>query len=99
MADLTQQIELSGTWTNVSTVAALEDDATYGVDIELAENNATIYWALTDDGAIAPTVPGHPILPANRVQPVDYREVTQKSGQFLWMRTDRGSAQLSITKD
>ena len=98
MADVTQELALDTNWTDVTTGLGLADGETYGVDLVGAESNAVAFWAVTDS-IVAPTVHGHPVLPSDRFQPVDAREVMQMAGQYLWMRVNRGVAALSVTRE
>ena len=97
MADLTQEVELTGTWLDITTDQSLGSGQTYGVDVSGVDVGAIVLWAVTDTSTPEPTVRGHPITLRQDI-PVDYREVGQVSGQFLWMRVNRGTATLVITQ-
>lgn len=98
MADLTHQVALTTTWTNITSAASLAAESSYAGDIISVQRDATVYQAVTDDSnAPSAAVTGHPWQPRARGQGVASRRLTAKSGQTLWMRVDKGSAVLVLT--
>ena len=99
MADLTIQIELTETWKNVSAEAGLDPGSRYASDIFGLQPLAAVWSALTDD-ANEPTalILGHPWRPTARGRDVPTRSVQVEAGETLWVRVDRGTATLILSK-
>ena len=96
MADLTEEIELSGDWLNVSTL--LEEGTTYSGDIRGVEAGAVIYQAITDDGnAPSNIIIGHPWRQTFAGGPSSNRRLTVSADRTLWMRISRGTAILVVS--
>ena len=98
MADITQQTEITGEWTELSAPLAMQDGTEYAVDVHKAQTSANVFWAETDDQDLAPSdaIIGHPIEPYGKQNP-DSRVYTKRSGVFPWMRTSKGTAKVEST--
>ena len=97
--DLTQQIELTTTWKNISDEAGLVVGTRYASDIDGLQPGATIWTALTDD-ANPPSeeIVGHPWRPTARGQDVPTRSIQAEAGETVWTRVDLGTALLILSK-
>ena len=96
MADLTEEIELSGDWLNVSSL--LTEGTTYSGDLRSVEAGATVYQAITDDGnEPSGIITGHPWNPTFVGQPSANRRLTVSADSNLWMRVSRGVATLVVS--
>ena len=64
MADLTKQVSVTTSWTEITAPLGLEDGTTYLVDVDGVDTNAAVYSAETDDAnAPGAAVIGHAIVP------------------------------------
>lgn len=97
MADLSLEQPLTTEWVEISAPLALVDGTDYLVDVTGAAPKATVWSADTDDGAIAPTVVGHPWRPFGREVGFESRTFTKRAGVFVWVRISTGSATLHVT--
>lgn len=98
MADLTKELEITSVWTEITVALSLADGSTYLVDVNGANQRATVYVADTDAATPPPTVAGHPWTPIDKNRTVHSRTYEKLSGTFTWVRIDRGSATLEVTK-
>ena len=94
MADRTQQMTITPTWTEFTAPLGMVNGTTYIVDVVGVSSRAQVFTADTDTAdAPADEVIGHPWHP-----PTDRaREYPKESGVFTWVRVSRGEAILIAT--
>ena len=96
MADLTEEIELSEDWLNVSTL--LTEGTTYSGDLRGVEIGAIVYQAITDDGTPpSDIITGHPWQPTYAGSASPNRRLTVSADTVLWLRVSRGIAFLVVS--
>ena len=99
MADLTQNVDVTGNWTEISVPLSLVDGTSYLIDAVSISSGATIEVADTDTAMPEPAVDnGHPWVPRSKNDEVLSRTFEKRSGAFVWVRVDRGTAKLIVTE-
>ena len=100
MADLTQELEISEVWTEISAPLMMVDGAGYLIDVVNVSSQGVVYNAETDSALPAPSagITGHPVLPPKGFRSVDSRIYPKRTGVFTWMRVTVGTAKLSVTR-
>ena len=100
MADLTQELEISGEWTEITVPLAMVDGSDYLIDANEVSSQAVVYNAETDAALPAPSagITGHPILPPKGQRGGDSRIYKKRTGVFTWMRVTVGTCKLTVTK-
>ena len=98
MADLTKQVSITTSWTEITAPLGMADGSSYLVDVDGVDSNATVYSAETDT-AVAPgaAVIGHALVPANFNRSVDSRIYSKRTDVYLWVRVTRGNARIVST--
>ena len=95
MADVTLNLELTGTWKDVKTELSLTDGMSYLVDIVAMQSGGRAQFATTDNT----TEPSTTLIPHDWISSQDpAREYPVKSNRYLWMRAERGTCVLVVTE-
>ena len=95
MADLTKQVAVTTSWTEIAAPLGMADGSSYLIDVDGVNTNAAVYSAETDDAnAPGTAVIGHSIVPANLNRSVDSRIYTKRAGVRIWVRVTRGNARI-----
>ena len=98
MADLTKEVALTTSWTEITAPLGMTDGEKYLVDVDEVNPRARVYSAETDDAnAPGATVIGHAIVPASLHRSVDSRIYTKRAGVFIWVRVTLGDARIVAT--
>ncbi len=97
MADLTQEISIDTSWTEVSAAASLSDSTRYIFSPTGGDSGDSLFLAETDDGALAPVTAGHLVarFNARRDEPIRYRK---RANVFVWVRTRSAAATLVVSE-
>ena len=100
MADLTQELEITTDWTEITTPLMMVDGDSYLIDVNNVSSQAVVYSAETDSALPAPSagITGHPVLPSKGLRSVDSRIYPKRSGVYTWMRVTVGVAKIAATK-
>ena len=100
MADLTQELEITPEWTEITGPLMMVDGSDYLIDVNNVSSHAVVYNAETDSAMPPPSagITGHPVLPGEGSRRVDSRIFPKKSGVFNWMRVTVGTAKVSATR-
>ena len=100
VADLTMQIPLNPTWTNITAAAGLTGGSSYHGSLAPSDMSIAVYQAVTDDLSepsgeiVGHTWAQHPTVSSDAARG---RQLIAKEGTTLWMRTDEGVATLVVT--
>ena len=99
MADLTKEVALTTSWTEITAPLGMTDGESYLVDVDGAETRAKVYSAETDDAnAPGSSVSGHAIAPPSWNRAVDSRIYTKRDRRpYLWVRVSLGDARIVAT--
>ena len=98
MADLTKEVALTTSWTEITAPLGMTDGESYLVDVDGAETRAKVYSAETDDAnAPGSSVSGHAIAPPSWNRAVDSRIYTKRANVYLWVRVTLGDARIVAT--
>ena len=92
MADITQNLAITATWTEISDAMSLENGKTYTVEVNRATGRAIVEWAETDSPTQAPseTLAAHRLALGTVSSQVDARGYKRRDGAHLWMRVAGG---------
>ena len=98
MADLTKQVSVTTSWTEITAPIGMANGESYLIDVDGVGSNAVVYSAETDT-AVAPgaAVIGHAIVPSNFNRSVDSRIYSKRTDVYLWVRVTRGNARIVST--
>ena len=98
MADLTKEVAVTTSWTEITAPLGMTDGESYLIDFDGVNTRARIYSAETDDAnAPGATLSGHGLLPGNLTRSVDSRIYTKRAGVHLWVRVSLGAAKVVST--
>lgn len=94
MADITKEVDLTNDWKELTSSQSLAVGSTYAIDaVDLS--SGTIFSAKTDDANVPPVAKGHPWWPVGDA--IEQREITIKSGEYIWARVENDTCKLEIT--
>ena len=98
MADLTKEVALTTSWTEITAPLGMADGESYLIDFDGVNTRAKVYSAETDDAnAPGATLSGHAILPPSLNRSVDSRIYAKRAGVFIWVRVTLGDAKVVAT--
>ena len=101
MADLTKQVEVVGTWKEITVPLALEDKKTYAIDVaQVSDPKSILYQAETDSETVGPSdsIIGHPWFLKSQDRYIDTRIYTKREDAYVWVRVTRGTATVVATE-
>lgn len=99
MANISFEVDLSTTWSDLTTDESLVVGRRYLVDVVNLTPGAEIHSAKTDSAGTAPDgIEGHIWSPVNWARGLNQRSFEQKTGQFLWAKVSEGTGKLCFTE-